>query len=213
VTRQMRVQQQLHSALNSQQEVIWPFRAQFRCLLGRCHIEKDSGDRRHASRVASLYAAVLDRALNLCKDSPYCRQCCTRLVDMLERPQHVDVVSPPFDCCFSCSTRDQCCDKGAMCQCRPDQGCAPSSAGRVIGSVPSYTHPRPLVKQFEPQPDWETQEHAQESPVAMEQREAHCTKQRLPRSLAGASADMSCRGGAAMGTCLDSVCCSAWFFH
>jgi hypothetical protein len=33
-------------------------------------------------------------------------------------------------------------------------------------------HPPHLVKQFEPQPGLETQEHAHESPVAMEQREA-----------------------------------------
>ena len=83
--------------MHGQHEVIWPFRAQLRCLLGTCHIDKDFGERRHASRVASLYAAVLDRALSLCKDSPYCRQCCTRLVDMLEWSQHIDVMGSPFD--------------------------------------------------------------------------------------------------------------------
>jgi hypothetical protein len=125
-------QHQLHSIMHGQQEVIWPFRAQFRCLLGTCHID---GECRHPSRVASLYAAALDRALSLCKDSSHCRQCCTRLVDMLEWPQHIDVMGFPFDCRFSYSTRDQCCDQGAMCECRPDQGCAPCSAGRVMFRV------------------------------------------------------------------------------
>ena len=57
-----------------------------------------------------------------------------------------------------------------------------SRASNVSSVAP---HPPHLVKQFEPQPGLGTQEHAQESPVAMEQKEAHWTSSDCLSPLAG----------------------------